>query len=359
MSTTSKYWSDLVSTLEPYVPGEQPQIDGLIKLNTNENPYPPSAKVAELLNAKAIDDLRLYPDPNNASLKRALSTYLGVETNQLCVGNGSDEILAFAFQGLMKQSAPILFPDITYGFYTVYCGLFGIEYEELPLAEDFSINLQDYIGRPNNGGVIFPNPNAPTGMGKDLADIEALLKVNTESVVIIDEAYIDFGSESAVSLVERYPNLLVVQTLSKSRSLAGGRIGFAVGQPDLIEALERIKNSFNPYSLDRLGEMAATAAIEDVAYFQQCCDRIIATREWTVAELAQLGFDIIPSKTNFVMAKPSGMSAKNLFAELRERKIIVRYFSKPRLEDYVRISIGTDEEMRAFVTAVKAILAAK
>lgn len=352
----SKFWSPLVHQLEPYIPGEQPQVAGLIKLNTNENPYPPSPRVAELLDRAAIDDLRLYPDPSNTRLKKALVSYFEIEANQICLGNGSDEILAFAFQGLLKQGKPVLFPDITYGFYTVYCSLFGIEYQRQALAEDFSIDFNAYTTTPDNGGVIFPNPNAPTGVGKTLNEIEGFLKRNTESVVIIDEAYVDFGSESAISLVNHYPNLLVVQTLSKSRSLAGSRIGFAVGSAGLIEALERIKNCFNPYSVDRLTELAATVAIEDVDYFQECCNNIIATREWTVAELSQLGFDILPSKANFIMVKPNGLSAKALFDQLRERKIIVRYFSKPRIEKYLRISIGTVEEMKALVAAIKSIL---
>ncbi|WP_101756749.1 histidinol-phosphate transaminase [Oceanicoccus sp. KOV_DT_Chl] len=356
---SSKFWSPLVSQLEPYTPGEQPQVKGLIKLNTNENPYPPSPKLAALLDQAAINNLRLYPDPNNGGLKKALSDYLGVATDHICVGNGSDEILAFAFQGLFKPDSPVLFPDITYGFYTVYCSLYGIEYQQLPLAENFDIALDAYINHTANGGVIFPNPNAPTGIAKALDDIEALLKVNTESVVIIDEAYVDFGAESAVSLVAKYPNLLVVQTLSKSRSLAGSRIGFAVGQPDLIEALERIKNCFNPYSLDRLAELAATVAIEDVDYFQACCAKIIATREWTAAELTELGFDILPSKTNFIMAKPNTLPARELFTALREQNIVVRYFSKPRIEEYLRISIGTDAEMQALVAAVKSITAGR
>ncbi|ARN72890.1 histidinol-phosphate transaminase [Oceanicoccus sagamiensis] len=351
---TSPYWSDFVQGLHPYVPGEQPKVQDLIKLNTNENPYPPSPKVLQVINDEAINALRLYPDPSNSRLKQALAKHFALNEKQICLGNGSDEILAFAFQGLLKHSKPILFPDITYGFYTVYCGLYGIDYIELPLAEDFSINLADY--QRDNGGVIFPNPNAPTGVGKSLDSIESLLKTNTNSVVIVDEAYVDFGSESAASLLESYPNLLVIQTLSKSRSLAGSRVGYALGHADLIEALERIKNSFNPYSIDRLAELAATASIEDVDYFNDCCQKIITTREWTVQQLQALGFDILPSMTNFVMAKPNSISAEALFTQLREHKILVRYFQKPRIEEYLRISIGTDKEMQALVTAIKSIL---
>ena len=351
---SSPYWSDCVQGLHPYVPGEQPKVQDLIKLNTNENPYPPSPRVLELINDEAVNGLRLYPDPNNSRLKKTLANYFSLNENQVCLGNGSDEILAFAFQGLLKHSKPVLFPDITYGFYTVYCGLFDIDYIELPLAENFSINLADY--QRENGGVIFPNPNAPTGVGKGLDEIEGFLNSNPDSVVIVDEAYVDFGCESAVGLIERYANLLVVQTLSKSRSLAGSRVGYALGNAALIEALERVKNSFNPYSVDRLAELAATAAIEDSDYFNHCRQRIITTREWTVAQLQTLGFEILPSMTNFIMVKPDGVSAETLFSQLREHKILVRYFQKPRIEEYLRISIGTDEEMQALVAALKSIL---
>ena len=346
---SSKYWSDFVEQLDPYVPGEQPKVQGLIKLNTNESPYPPSPKVLEVLTDEAINLLRLYPDPNNSLLKGAVADFYRVSEDNVCVGNGSDEILAFAFQALFKQRLPILFPDITYGFYTVYCGLFGIEYAELPLTDDFSINLSDY--QRDNGGVIFANPNAPTGIGKSLESIEAFLQSNTESVVIVDEAYVDFGGESAASLIGRYPNLLVVQTLSKSRSLAGSRVGFALGDKILIEALTKVKNSFNPYSVDRLAEVAAAAAIDDVAYFEQCCEKIINTREWLSDQLVTLGFEVLPSQTNFVMAKPTLMSAQELFTQL------VRFFKLPRIDEFLRISIGSDDEISELVAALEEILA--
>ncbi len=349
----SRFWSELVQELEPYVPGEQPKIQGLTKLNTNENPYPPSPKVVAAITEDVIDHLRLYPDPSSGRLKNVIANHFSVSQDSVFVGNGSDEVLAFAFQAFFQQSAAILFPDITYGFYPVYCGLYGIDSIELPLADDFTIKLSDY--EQDNGGIIFPNPNAPTGIAIGLAAIEALLQKNTDRVVIVDEAYIDFGSESAVALVERYPNLLVVQTLSKSRSLAGVRVGFAIGSPELIAALERIKNSFNPYSIDRIAELAAIAAIEDVDYFESCCQKVIATRESTVEQLQALGFDILPSAANFIMAKPSVFSAKELFEALREAKILVRYFSKPRIEQYLRITIGTDEEMQILVEVIKAI----
>ena len=351
---SSPYWSDCVQGLRPYVPGEQPKVQDLIKLNTNESPYPPSPRVLEAINDKAVNALRLYPDPGNNQLKTSLANYFSLHDNQICIGNGSDEVLAFAFQGLLKHSKPILFPDITYGFYPVYCRLFDIDYIELPLAENFTINLADY--QRENGGVIFPNPNAPTGIGQGLDAIENFLNSNPDSIVIVDEAYVDFGCESAAGLINRYANLLVVQTLSKSRSLAGSRVGYALGNAILIEALERVKNSFNPYSVDRLAELAATAAIDDNDYFNHCRQKIIDTREWTVAQLQALGFQILPSMANFIMAKPDGVSAEILFAQLREHKILVRYFQKPRIDEYLRISIGTDQEMQALITALQRIL---
>ena len=350
----SKYWSDFVQGLDPYVPGEQPKQQDLIKLNTNENPYPPSPKVVEVLNQDAVKLLRLYPDPSNLLLKTAIANYHNMDLANVCVGNGSDEILAFAFQAFFKQRLPILFPDITYGFYTVYCGLFDINYTQIPLADDFSIKLSDY--QRENGGVIFANPNAPTGIGKSLQSIEVFLQSNTESVVIVDEAYVDFGAESAASLVGRYPNLLVVQTLSKSRSLAGSRVGFALGNTVLIEALEKVKNSFNPYSVDRLAEAAAVAAIDDVAYFEQCCAKIIKTRQWVSEQLESLGFEVLPSQANFVLVRPMGISAPELFAQLRQHSIVVRFFKKPRVDAYIRVTIGNDNEMIALVDALKEIL---
>lgn len=348
---SAKYWSELVQRLEPYVPGEQPKVPGLIKLNTNENPYPPSPKVLEVMNQENVDLLRLYPDPNSVALKSSLAAHYALEQDQVFVGNGSDEVLALAFMAFFKQSAPILFPDITYSFYPVYCNLYDIDSVELPLAADFSINLDDY-DQPN-GGIIFPNPNAPTGVGMELDAIESLLQSNTDSLVIVDEAYADFGGASATALIAQYPNLLVVQTLSKSRSLAGLRVGYAMGHADLIDALDRVKNSFNSYPLDRIAEAAAVVAIEDVEYFEQCRAQIIATRDWVGAELQQLGFEVLPSRANFVFAKPSGASAADLFASLREKNILVRYFSKPRIDQFLRITIGTEDEMKALIKALR------
>jgi histidinol-phosphate aminotransferase len=352
---SSPYWSDLVQRIDPYVPGEQPKVEGLVKLNTNESPYPPSPNVIKQITKEAIDNLRLYPDPSSSVLKSAIANNLNVGIENVFVGNGSDEVLAFTFQAFFKHNKPLLFPDITYGFYPVYCGLYDIDFIQVPLAEDFSINLNDY--RQANGGIIFPNPNAPTGIGMELDAIEAILQSNKDSLVVVDEAYVDFGSDSAVTLVDRYPNLLVVQTLSKSRSLAGIRVGFAVGSAELVEGLERIKNSFNPYSIDRIAGLAATQAIEDTDYFDRCCQKTIATREQVAQQLESLGFEILPSKANFLMVKPKGIAAADLFAQLRERKILVRYFSKPRIDAFLRVSIGTDEEMTIFIDAVKEILA--
>ncbi len=289
----SKFWSKFVKDLVPYVPGEQPKLTKLVKLNTNENPYGPSPKALAAMQAEVNDNLRLYPDPNGDRLKQAVAEYYGVQSNQVFLGNGSDEVLAHIFHGLFQQDRPLLFPDISYSFYPVYCGLYGIGFEALALDEQFQIRVADYA-RPN-GGIIFPNPNAPTGCLLALDAVEQILKASPDSVVVVDEAYIDFGGETAISLVDRYPNLLVTQTLSKSRSLAGLRVGLAVGHPDLIEALERIKNSFNSYPLDRMAIAGAAAAFEDRAYFEQTCRQVIESRERLVAQLQAKGFDVLPS----------------------------------------------------------------
>ena len=352
----SQFWSELVHTLTPYVPGEQPKIDNLIKLNTNENPYPPSPKVLAAIAEQNNEKLRLYPDPNSDLLKQSIADYHNLSTDQVFVGNGSDEVLAHAFQGLLKQDAPLLFPDITYSFYPVYCGLYGIEYQNIPLNDDFEIVPEDY--QRECGAIIFPNPNAPTGRLLGLDAIKQLLEMQPNRLVLVDEAYIDFGGESAISLVKDYPNLLVTQTLSKSRSLAGIRVGFAVGQAHLIEALERVKNSFNSYPVDRLALFGASASFEDETYFQNCCQKIISTRETLTNEMTQMGFDVVPSAANFIFAKHQSKDAEALAQALRERKIIVRYFNKPRINQHLRITIGTDEENNALVSALKEILSA-
>ncbi|MFZ3152867.1 histidinol-phosphate transaminase [Pseudomonas sp.] len=347
----SKFWSPFVKHLVPYVPGEQPKLAKLVKLNTNENPYGPSPKAIAAMQAELNDNLRLYPDPNSDRLKQAVADYYGVQTTQVFVGNGSDEVLAHAFHGLFQHGQPLLFPDISYSFYPVYCGLYGIANEQIPLDEQFQIRVEDYA-RPN-GGIIFPNPNAPTGCPLALEAIERLLKANPDSVVLVDEAYIDFGGETAISLVDKYPNLLVTQTLSKSRSLAGLRVGIAVGHPDLIEALERIKNSFNSYPLDRMAIAGAAAAFEDKAYFEQTCQRVIDSREALVAGLQKLGFAVLPSAANFVFARHPGKDAATLAAGLREQGVIVRHFKQQRIAQFLRITIGTPEQNQALLDALQ------
>jgi len=334
----SRFWSQLVHQLTPYVPGEQPKIDQLVKLNTNENPYPPSPKAIAAIQAAVGDGLRLYPDPNADALKQTLAQYHGVTADMVFVGNGSDEVLAHVFQALLKQERPICFPDITYSFYPVYCGLYQIDYQTVPLAADFSLHVADY---PQDcGGIIFPNPNAPTGRLLALDQVRTMLSQHPNCVVVVDEAYVDFGGESAIELVSEFENLLVVQTLSKSRSLAELRVGFAIGQVPLIEALERIKNSFNSYPLDRLAIAGAVAAYEDEPYFQ-------ATRRWVMDERARvvdamqaMGFDVLPSAANFVFATHPRFEAVQLAAELRAEKVIVRHFKLPRIDNYLRITIG-------------------
>ena len=351
----SRYWSKVVHGLTPYVPGEQPKMAKLVKLNTNENPYGPSPKVVEALQAQAGDGLRLYPDPNGEALKRAIAEYHDLTTAQVFVGNGSDEVLAHAFQALLKHEAPLLFPDITYSFYPVYCGLYDIAYETVPLTQTFEIDVDHYL-RPN-GGIIFPNPNAPTARLLALGDIERLLRANTESVVVIDEAYIDFGGESAVQLIARYPQLLVIHTLSKSRSLAGLRVGYALGHAELIEALTRVKDSFNSYPLDRLALAGGAAAMQDHDYFEQTRLRVIRSREQLVQSLGGLGFDVLPSAANFIFARHPQWDGAELTARLRERNIIVRHFRSPaRIAPYLRITVGTDEECGLLLTALEEIV---
>jgi histidinol-phosphate aminotransferase len=349
----SKFWSPFVKDLVPYVPGEQPKLAKLVKLNTNENPYGPSPKAIAAMQAEVNDNLRLYPDPNSDRLKQAVADYYGVQTAQVFVGNGSDEVLAHAFHGLFQHGQPLLFPDISYSFYPVYCGLYGIDFVQVPLDEQFQIRVEDYA-RPN-GGIIFPNPNAPTGCGLALEAIERLLKANPDTVVLVDEAYIDFGGETAISLVDKYPNLLVSQTLSKSRSLAGLRVGIAVGHPDLIEALERIKNSFNSYPLDRMAIAGAAAAFADKAYFQQTCQRVIDSRTAVVAGLEALGFAVLPSAANFVFARHPDKDAALLAAGLREQGVIVRHFKQARIAQFLRITIGTPEQNQALLDALQGL----
>ena len=354
----SRFWSRVVRDLTPYVPGEQPKIANLIKLNTNENPYPPSPKALAAIQAELDGDaarLRLYPDPNADLLKAAVARRYAVTPAQVFVGNGSDEVLAHVFMALLKHEQPILFPDISYSFYPVYCGLYGVEYATVPLADDFAIDPDGYCGRPN-GGIIFPNPNAPTGRLLPLDAVERIIAANPDSVVVVDEAYVDFGGKSAIALVDRHENLLVVHTLSKSRSLAGLRVGYAVGHPELIEALERVKNSFNSYPLDRLAIAGAVAAIDDQAYFDQTCAAVVATRDALTADLAGLGFEVLPSAANFIFARHPAHDAGELAKALRERNIIVRHFRQPRIDQFLRITVGTDAECQALTDALRAIL---
>jgi histidinol-phosphate aminotransferase len=353
----SRFWSRVVSALTPYVPGEQPKIANLIKLNTNENPYPPSPQVLAAIQAELGADaarLRLYPDPNADQLKAAVARLHGVTAQQIFVGNGSDEVLAHVFMALLKHERPILFPDITYSFYPVYCGLYGVDYRTVPLTDDYSIDPADYT-QPN-GGIIFPNPNAPTGRLLALEAIEQILEANPNSVVVVDEAYVDFGGISAISLVDRHDNLLVVHTLSKSRSLAGLRVGFAVGHPALIEALERVKNSFNSYPLDRLAIVGAVAALEDTGHFARTRQAVIATRDALTAELQSLGFEVLPSAANFIFARHEQRDAAQLAQALRDRSIIVRHFKLPRIDQFLRITVGTDAECKALTQALRGIL---
>ncbi len=350
----SIYWSELIRGLAPYVPGEQPKDRKYIKLNTNENPYPPSPAVLEAIQEHTGQDLRLYPDPNGDILKTAIADYFKVGKNNVFIGNGSDEVLAFAFMAFFKQEKPVLYPDITYSFFPVYSKLFEIKTMTIPLTGEFQINLAEYPA--DNGGIIFPNPNAPTGRLLTLEQIESLLKRNTASVVLVDEAYIDFGGVSCIPLIKSYPNLLVVQTLSKSRSLAGMRIGYAIGPPELIDGLERAKNCFNSYTLDRLALVAGTGAVNDRDYFENACRAIMTTREWVVRELKQLDFEVVPSAANFIFIRHRNRQAGELFSELRQRGVLVRYFNLPRIDNHLRVTIGTDGEMEELIRQLRAIL---
>jgi histidinol-phosphate aminotransferase len=351
----SIYWSQIAKDIEPYVPGEQPRDKKYIKLNTNENPYPPSPKVLEAIRQAANGDLRLYPDPSCTILRETIAKYYGLNIDEVFVGNGSDEILAFAFLAYFNPGKPILFPDITYSFYPVYSKLFNIDYSLVHLSNDFSIPVEEFFGE--NGGVIIANPNAPTGKYMCPELIEEIVKRNINSVVIIDEAYIDFGGESSVRLIRQYPNILVVKTLSKSRSLAGLRLGYALGQKDLLEGLDRIKNSINSYTIDRLGLLAAVKAIEDEDYFNNTRFKIINTRERISGELVKSGFKVVESKANFIFISHPSVRAADIFKQLKDRGVLVRYFNKPRIDNYLRVSIGSDEEMDVFLRAVSEIVA--
>ncbi|MFW2160101.1 histidinol-phosphate transaminase [Acinetobacter beijerinckii] len=353
-SDKMRFWSPEVRELEPYVPGEQPKIQNLLKLNTNENPYPPSPKVVAAVQAvlsNNADALRLYPDPDATVLKQAIAHQQNVNIDQVFVGNGSDEVLAHIFKAFFIQKEPVLYADITYSFYPVYSQFFSTQTKQIPLNEKFEIDVSDYT--QENGGIIITNPNAPTSIALGLDQIEQVLKANPDRVVLIDEAYVDFGAESAVSLVNQYENLVVCQTTSKSRSLAGLRVGFAIAQSHLIAALEAVKNSFNSYPIDRFAIAAAVASFEDQEYFETQCQKVIESREHLVSDLTALGFEVLPSKANFIFATHPQHDAALLAQQLRDQGIIVRYFNKPRINQYLRITIGTDEQNQRLVDTLK------
>ncbi len=346
-------WETYVRKVEPYVPGEQPK-HKVIKLNTNENPYPPSPKVQKIIDEFDAQQLRLYPDPEVSELIAAIAKNKGLDKEQVFVGVGSDDVLAMSFLTFFGSEQPILFPDITYSFYDVWAELFRIPYEQIPLQEDFRICVDDY--KRKNGGIVIPNPNAPTGIAESLDAIEEIIAANPDSVVIIDEAYVDFGTKSAQELLKTYENLLVVQTFSKSRSLAGSRIGYAMGSKKLIAYLNDCKYSFNSYTMDRLTIQVGKASMEDEPYFTEQVHRIIETREWAKEQLHKLGFDFPDSKANFIFARHKEIAAEDIFAALKQRNIYVRYFKKPRIDNYLRITIGTQEEMEQLMNALQEIL---
>ena len=349
-----KLWTENLRKIEPYVPGEQSEDKDIIKLNANENPYPPSPMAEQAIKEFNADSLRLYPNANATELKQVLADYYNVKTNNIFLGNGSDDVIAVAFQALFNSDLPIVYPDLTYSFYPVWCSLFNIPYKTYPVDDDFRINVEDY--KEKNGGVIIPNPNAPTSIGESTHFVEKLLEYNQDSVVIIDEAYVDFGGESSVELTKKYENLLVTGTFSKSRSLAGLRIGFAVGSEKLISVLEAVKNSYNSYTIDSLSIKAGKASILDDEYFKETCRKVIATREYVTAQMRKMGFKVLDSSTNFIFATKDGCSMKDMFEYLKTKKVYIRYFSIPRIENYVRITIGTDEEMAIFLKELKGYL---
>lgn len=347
-------WKKNLRDIEPYVPGEQSKDRDIVKINANENPYPPSPKAVEALKNFDTDRLRFYPQANATALKQAIAYYYEVKAENVFVGNGSDDVLALAFQAFFNGDKPIAYPDITYSFYPVWCRLLGIEYVNYPLDENFRINVENY--KAENGGVVIPNPNAPTSIGEGREFVEKLMEYNRDSVVIIDEAYCDFGGVSSVPLISKYENLLVTGTFSKSRSLAGMRIGFAIGSKTLIDTLEAVKNSYNSYTVDALSIAMGIEAMKDVEYFNETISKIIATRTRVTEELRLLGFEVLDSQTNFVMATHEGYNMKEMFEYLKENKIFIRYFNQPRINKYVRITIGTDEEMDKFLNGVKSFI---
>lgn len=349
----NNYWSSVLKNLNPYIPGEQPKINNIVKLNTNENPYGPSPRVLDAIKSACNDNLKLYPDPDSIELRKKIALMIGnLSEKNVFIGNGSDEILAHTFLAFLKHEKPLFFPDITYSFYSTYCKLYNISYIKVPLNQDFQITVSDYLPEKHNrniGGIIFPNPNAPTGCSLSINDIELIVSNNQNIVVVIDEAYVDFGTESAVKLVNKYENLLIIQTMSKSRSLAGLRIGFAIGNPNLIDGLERVKNSFNSYPVDRLASIGAIAAIEDHNYFQYNCNSIIKLREKLISDIRNMGFYVLPSKANFIFTKHDKFDATFLMEKLKSKGIIVRHFNENRINQYLRISIGTYDQLSKLI----------
>ena len=351
----SKFLSKEASRLAPYTPGEQPQDQQYVKLNTNESPFPPSPKVVKAISRAELLKLNLYSDPTCGQLVEAIAKRYELQPGNVLTGNGSDEILAFAFRAFCGEGKGLAYADITYGFYKSQVALFGLEAKVIPLREDFTLNVDDYMDFP--GTIVIANPNAPTGMTVSREDIQRLLEADPGRVVIVDEAYVDFGAESCVPLIYRYDNLLVVQTMSKSRSLAGGRVGFALGSPELISALNRVKYSFNPYNVNRLSIVAGAAAVEDEPYFQACCAAIRQTRAWTVEELENLGFTVLPSQANFIFARSDKISGEELYRKLKENGVLVRWWADSgRIQDYVRITIGSMEQMETLVDEIARLL---
>lgn len=350
-----KAWEKNIRTVEPYVPGEQPKIADVVKLNTNENPYPPTPKVKDAIEKLKMSDLRLYPDPEVSELVHAIANNYGMSDDQVFVGVGSDDVISMCFLTFFNSEKPILFPNISYSFYSVWADLYRIPYEKMPLTEDFRINPEDY--KRENGGVIFPNPNAPTALYMDLDGVEEIIKNNQDVVVIVDEAYIDFGGKSAIDFVNKYENVLVVQTFSKSRSMAGMRIGYCFGNKNLIKALNDVKFSFNSYTMNRTAISYGVESINDKAYFEECVGKIIATRENAKKRLTELGFTFPDSKANFIFATHKSVPASKIFEELKKKHIFVRYFKQPLIDNYLRITIGTDEEMEKLYKALEEILA--
>ena len=350
----SKFWNDKIKSISPYVPGEQPKDKKYIKLNTNENPYPPSPNVINKIKSMNLDNMRLYPDPDVTLLKDRIASYYNLKRNQVFVGNGSDEILAFIFMTFFNKSDNIYYPDITYSFYPVYSDLFGLNEIAIPLNKYFEINIEDYFRL--NGHIIITNPNAPTSIALTLKEVEKIIINNPNNLIIVDEAYVDFGAESSVSLIDKYDNLLVVQTFSKSRSYAGMRLGYALGNKDIIEGLERLKFSFNSYTINRISIESAIESFDDDEYFQNCRNKIIETRRYTTSELLKLGFNVLDSKSNFLFISHSNVSAKILYQKLRDNGILIRYFDKPKIDNFLRVTIGTDEEMKEFIKCLKKIL---